>query len=254
MRVVSWNVNSFKARQDHVAAWISNEKPDVICLQELKCADFPFEIVAQWGYQIKAVCQKAYNGVALLAKDEIDLHADQLPGANDEANARFMDATINGVRVIGCYMPNGNPLGTEKFDYKLRWLRALLAHCRILRDQRIPFVLMGDFNIIPEPNDCYDPAAWVGDALYQPESRAIYREFLNMGLTDAYRAIHGNKQEFTFWDYQAASFQRNAGIRIDHILLSPTLADKLVSCRIDRTPRGWDKPSDHTPIIADIAA
>lgn len=255
MKVASWNVNSFKARQDHVAAWLANEKPDIICLQELKCADFPFDVVAQWGYEIKAVCQKAYNGVAMLARGEMELHGDQLPGIDDSANARFLDVTFQGIRVVGCYMPNGNPLGTEKFDYKLRWLHALLKHCQDLRAARVPFLVMGDFNIIPEPRDCYDPAAWVTDALFQPEPRAIYRQLLHLGLTDAYRAIYGaERQEFTFWDYQAASFQRNAGIRIDHILLSPPLADKLTSCRIDKTPRGWDKPSDHTPIIAEIAA
>lgn len=253
MRIASWNVNSFKARQDHVQNWLATTQPDIVCLQELKSAEFPYDVVEGWGYQTLAVCQKAYNGVALLSRQKLQLVANALPGADDPNNARFLDADAGAFRVIGCYMPNGNPIDTEKFPYKLRWLTALHAYCVKLREARIPFVLLGDFNIIPEPLDAYDPSAWVNDALYQPESRALYRAFIGMGLADAYRAIHGLTQDFTFWDYQAGCWPRNAGIRIDHILTSPTMTDALVDCSIDRGPRGLEKPSDHTPIMAQFS-
>ena len=252
MRIASWNVNSFKIRGDHVHDWLTANQPDIVCLQELKGLDFPYDTVSGWGYHALAKGQKAYNGVAILSKNKLELVRDELPGANDPDNARFMDVDAGTFRVLGCYMPNGNPIDGPKFPYKLNWLEALHAYCAELRHSRIPFILLGDFNIIPEPLDAYNPAHWLNDALYQPESRALYRRFLGLGLCDTYRAINGNKQEYTFWDYQAGKWESNSGIRIDHILSSPTLTDALVQCTVDRGPRGLERPSDHTPIMAEF--
>lgn len=252
MRIASWNVNSIKSRLGHVKDWLSASNVDVLMLQELKGLEFPAADFAALGYKSAAVPQKAYNGVALIARHDIRVELEALPGDPVDEQARYIEATVNGVRVINIYAPNGNPLGTEKFTYKLAWLDRLKTRLAALRREGAPVAIGGDFNIIPEPIDCHDPAAWAGDALFQPESRARFRAMLNLGYTDAFRVHNTAPGQYTFWDYQAGAWQRDKGIRIDHFLLAPALADRLASCTIDKEPRGRDKASDHTPIIVEL--
>lgn len=254
MKITSWNVNSINARLDHAKKYLSEYQPDILMVQELKTQDFPAHEFEELGYKSEAVTQKAYNGVAIISKHDITPLHTALPGNGADGQSRYIEADINGLRVINIYLPNGNPLGTEKFTYKLEWMEHLRTHLEHLRRDRVPFVIGGDFNVIPEDKDCYDPKAWLGDALFQPESRALFRKMLNLGLTDAYRALNKNTAQYTFWDYQAGAWPQNNGIRIDHFLLSPELADKLEGCEIHKDPRGWDKPSDHTPIEVKLAA
>lgn len=254
MKITSWNVNSINARLEHVKKYLSQFQPDILMVQELKTQDFPAAEFEELGYKSEAVTQKAYNGVAILSKHDINLLATALPGNEADEQSRYIEADINGLRVINIYLPNGNPLGTEKFTYKLGWMEHLRAHLQNLRRERVPFVIGGDFNVIPEDKDCYDPKAWLDDALFQPESRSLFRKMLNLGLTDAYRVYNKNAAQYTFWDYQAGAWPQNKGIRIDHFLLSPEMADKLENCEIHKDQRGWDKPSDHTPIEVTLAA
>lgn len=248
MKIATFNVNSVRARLPNLEAWLAAAQPDVVCLQEIKCESELFPPIA--GYHALVHGQKSYNGVAILSKQPAELVSNSLN--TDDPQARYMEARLNGITIINIYAPNGNPLGTEKFPYKLDWLARLTTRAKALLATEEPFLITGDYNIIPEEQDCYSPAAWTGDALFQPESRAAYRRLKNLGLYDAFRALHPNMQEYTFWDYQAGAWQRNNGIRIDHALLSPKLADRLVSCSIDKAPRGEDKASDHTPLIVEI--
>lgn len=248
MKIATFNVNSVRARLPNLEAWLAAAQPDVVCLQEIKCEAALFPAIA--GYQALVHGQKSYNGVAILSKTPAELVSNSLNA--DDPQARYLEACIGGMTIINIYAPNGNPLGSEKFPYKLDWLARLTARAKQLLADEVPFIITGDYNIIPEEQDCYSPAAWLGDALFQPESRAAYRRLLNLGLYDAFRALHPNLQEYTFWDYQAGAWQRNNGIRIDHALLSPKLADRLVSCHIDKQPRGEDKASDHTPLMVEL--
>jgi exodeoxyribonuclease-3 len=201
------------------------------------------------GYHSHALGQKSYNGVAILSRQPIEEVREGLPGDDADVQARYLEATTCGLRVASVYLPNGNPVGTDKFAYKLAWIERLTAHARDLLAAEVPTVLGGDYNVIPEDIDVHDPQAWQRDALFQPESRAAFRGLLNLGLTDAYRALNGPRpQAYTFWDYQRGAFQNDEGIRIDHLLLSPQAADRLSACDIDKSPRGKEKPSDHTPI------
>lgn len=258
MRIATWNVNSVKARLGNIAGWLAEARPDVAVLQEIKCetAAFPAAAFADIGYQAMAVGQKAYNGVALLSRLPFVPVLERLPGDEEtDLQARYLEADVGGLRVCGLYLPNGNPLGTEKFAYKLAWMDRLVARARVLLDQGVPFLLTGDFNVIPEARDVFDPAAFAAnDALFQPETLQRYRALLNLGLTDAYRALHDDDDRaYTFWDYQAGCWPRDLGLRIDHFLLSPQLADRLTACAIDRGPRGAEKASDHTPVVLDLA-
>lgn len=252
MRIASWNVNSIKARLGHVTAWLAAQKPDVLMMQELKGMEFPADIFKALGYECAFVPQKAYNGVAILSRHKIETVLTSLPGDGMDEQARYLEATINGIRLINIYLPNGNPVETEKFTYKLAWLDRLKARLAALRRDEVPVAIGGDFNVIPEDIDCYDPAVWAGDALFRPESRAKFRALLNLGYTDAFRVFNHEPRQYTFWDYQAGSWPANKGIRIDHFLLSPALTDRLVSCTIDTAPRALDKASDHTPIIVEL--
>ncbi|MBK3731535.1 exodeoxyribonuclease III [Azospirillum brasilense] len=254
MKIATWNVNSAKARLPLITDWLRAESPDVALLQEIKCetAAFPRAAFEELGYHVTPVGQKSYNGVAFLSKAPHEDVLTRLPGEPEDEQARYVEATVAGVRIASLYLPNGNPLGTEKFAYKLRWMDRLHVHARGLLAQEIPFVLGGDYNIIPEPRDVFDPVAFAGDALFQPESRAKFRALLNLGLTEAYRALHDDDHAYTFWDYQAGCWPRDLGLRIDHFLLSPQAADRLVECRIDRRPRGAEKASDHTPVLLDL--
>lgn len=253
MKIATWNVNSIKQRLDHLKNWLDANQPDAVFLQELKGEEFPTASVEECGYSCLVKGQKAYNGVAILTKSPAEKIADILPGDDTDVQARYLEADMSGVRLINIYLPNGNPVGTEKFSYKLAWMDRLYLRLKDLREQNIPFVIGGDFNIIPEDRDCYDPAAWMGDALFVPESRAKFRKILNLGLTDAFRVHNKDSHQYTFWDYQAGAWQRDLGIRIDHFLMSPAITDRLIGCSIDRTPRGWDKASDHTPVIIEIS-
>ncbi len=260
MKIATWNVNSIKARLDNAITWLKDANPDVACLQELKCEDaaFPTAIFEELGYNVITHGQKSYNGVAILSKQQPEDVRRGLPGDEEDAQARYIEAAFSRsggvVRVASIYLPNGNPLGTEKFAYKLRWMDRLRAHARQLLKLEEPLVLAGDYNVIPTPNDAKNPEAWTGDALFQPESRASFRSLLNLGFTDAIRQIHGDAPGlYTFWDYQAGAWQRNNGIRIDHLLLSPQAADILKDARIDREVRTQERPSDHVPVVIELA-
>ncbi len=252
MKIVSWNVNSLKARLDHVKKFLASRNPDILMVQELKGLEFPQGDFKALGYDTAAVPQKAYNGVAILSKAPITILRDKLPGDENDEQCRYLEVSINDTRLINIYAPNGNPCPGEKFDYKLRWLTRLKDRLTTLRADNIPFIIGGDFNIIPEEKDCFDPKGWIQDALFRIESRQHFRALLNLGLTDAFRVFNSAAGQYTFWDYQAGCWPQNKGLRIDHFLLSPTWADRLVSCSIDSEPRGWDSPSDHTPIIVEI--
>jgi exodeoxyribonuclease-3 len=258
MRIATWNVNSIKQRLEHLLTFLKSAGPDVVCLQELKCVDeaFPRAEIESAGYHVATHGQKAYNGVAIVSKRPIEDIRRGLPGEAADEQARYLEGVIptsgGVVRVASIYLPNGNPLGTPKFDYKLAWLDRLAAHARALLTLEEPLVLCGDYNVIPEPVDAANPEAWTGDALFQPESRAKFRTLINLGLIDAVRACSDGPGLYSFWDYQAGSFQRNNGIRIDHLLLSSQAADRLKSSSIRKETRGWDKPSDHVPVMIDL--
>ena len=249
MKIATWNVNSVKARLAHLTRWLKEAAPDVVLLQELKCqtADFPRLEIEAAGYQAEVVGQKAYNGVAILAKRKIENPIHALPGDHGDDHARYVEATVGGLRVASIYLPNGNPIDTDKFKYKLKFLDRLRAHAQELLASEAPVILAGDWNVCPTDEDVWDPAAMAKDALCQPESRAAFRTILHQGWTDAIRAFHPHAREYTYWDYFQNRFERDHGLRIDHLLLSPRAADRLTDAGVDRVPRAWEKPSDHTP-------
>ena len=262
MRIATWNVNSINARLETVLAWFGEASPDVACLQEIKCVDekFPAEAFESLGYNVAVHGQKTYNGVAMLSKYPLEDVTKGLPvfdtlGEGDD-HARYIEAVVlapQPIRVGGLYLPNGNPIGTEKFDYKLKWMGRLHRHVHDLLAFEEPLALMGDYNVIPEPQDADKPETWLGDALFKPESRAAFRALKYLGLTDAYMALDGRPGGYTFWDYQAGAWQRNHGIRIDHVLLSPQAADLLRGIEIHKDVRDREKPSDHVPVVVELA-
>ncbi len=256
MKIATFNVNSLRARIDNVVAWIDRAEPDVLLLQELKCetAAFPSEPFEARGYASAVVGQKSWNGVAILSRRGIDGPLiERLPGEPEDEQARYVEATVAGVRVAAIYLPNGNPVGTGKYPYKLRWMARLAAHARDLLARGGPVALGGDWNVIPAADDAADPAAWTEDALFRLETRRAFREILHLGWTDALRAVDPRPHQFTFWDYQARAWERDDGIRIDHVLLSPAAADRLEGAWVDRWPRGQEKASDHTPLVVELA-
>ena len=261
MKIATWNVNSIKARLDPALAWLKEANPDVVCLQEIKTVDenFPREPFEALGYNCAVHGQKSYNGVAILSKRPLEDVTPRLPAADGvlDEHSRYLEALVTGdkgvVRIASIYASNGNPIDSPKFDYKLAWLERLRLHAKKLLRQEEPVVLMGDYNIIPEDKDAAKPKAWLKDALFQPPSKAALRRIENLGYTDAFRSLHPGPGHYTFWDY-FGSWERNNGIRIDHILLSPQAADRLSDCWIDRAVRGAsEKPSDHVPIVLDLA-
>ena len=257
MRIATWNVNSVNARLETVLGWFAEAQPDVACLQEIKCVDerFPTAEFERLGYNVAVHGQKTYNGVALVSKTPLEDVRKGLPGEDGDDHARYIEAVVSGpnpVRACGIYLPNGNPIGTDKFAYKLRWMERLNAHARELLALEEPLVIAGDYNVIPGPEDADDPAAWTGDALFQPETRSAYRALKWLGLTDAYAEVDGAPGGYTFWDYQAGAWPKNHGIRIDHLLLSPQAADHLAGVVIHRDVRGREKPSDHVPVVAEL--
>lgn len=259
MRIATWNVNSVRQRLDHLITWLGETAPDVVCLQEIKCVDeqFPREAIEALGYNVVTHGQKTFNGVALLSKFPFDETRPRLAGDDGDAQSRFLEGVVtlkHGVVRVAClYLPNGNPTNTEKYPYKLKWISRLIEYSRERLKSEETFILAGDFNVIPAPCDVYNPAAWVDDALFRPQTRQAFQTLLGLGLTDAVRAVSDAAEEYTFWDYQAGAWQKDDGIRIDHQLLSPQAADRLVEAGIDRYTRSWEKPSDHAPVWITLA-
>jgi exodeoxyribonuclease-3 len=255
MKIATWNVNSIKVRIPHVLAWLESARPDALCLQEIKCAtdEFPALELKGLGYHAAISGQKTYNGVALLTKDAPEEVRIGLGGDPADTQSRYIEATVRGVRIASIYLPNGNPVESDKFPYKLAWMERLMARARELLAGEMPAVLAGDFNVAPADADVYDPEAWRGDALCRPESRRAFRALLHAGFTDAFRVFHPEPHRYTFWDYQAGRWNRDEGLRIDHMLLSPQAADRLAAADIDKEPRGRDKASDHTPVWCTLA-
>jgi len=254
MRIASWNVNSAKARQDHILDYLKAGSADVLLIQETKTQDinFPVDLYQDAGWNVVYHGQKSYNGVAIAAHQPLTDVMSGLPGDAEDEQARYMEATIDGVRVATIYLPNGNPAPGPKFDYKLAWMERLNKRAEKLLSDEIPVVLAGDFNVIPQDIDCYDPPAWEGDALTRAESRAAFNRLSLLGYTDALRACHPGQVLYSYWDYQAGAWQKDNGVRIDHLMLSPEAADRLVAAEVDKGPRGLEKPSDHTPVWVDL--
>ncbi|MEG6509398.1 exodeoxyribonuclease III [Methyloligella sp. 2.7D] len=258
MKIATWNINGIKARRDTLLTWLGQDAPDIVCIQEIKCMDeaFPSEAFEDLGYNVAVHGQKSFNGVATLSKLPFDEVTPRLDGDEADEQARYLETVVSvpsGVlRIANLYLPNGNPVDSEKYPYKLAWMARLQARAEALLALEEPFVMAGDYNVIPMPDDVHNPAAWTDDALFKPETRAEFRKLLNLGLTDAFRACHDEPHRYSFWDYQAGAWQKNNGLRIDHLLLSPQAADHLVACDIDSTPRGWEKPSDHVPVWIEL--
>jgi exodeoxyribonuclease-3 len=255
MKIATWNVNSINMRIPHLMDWVKQANPDIVLLQELKATEdqFPRMAIEELGYNLAMIGQKTYNGVAILSKAPIEVEHTTLPGAPSDEQARYVEAVIGNVRVASIYLPNGNPVGTEKFSYKLAWLDRLIMHAQSLLALEEAVVLGGDFNVCPTDHDVYDPLGFADDALCRPESRARFRALCHLGYTDALRALHTEIGLYTYWDYQAGRWNRDEGLRIDHLLLSPQAADRLVASDVDRKPRGLDKPSDHTPVWCELS-
>lgn len=257
MKIATFNVNSIKVRLDTLVAWLRKAAPDVVCLQETKCEDkaFPRAAIEDIGYNVAVHGQKTYNGVALLSKFPLEDVRAGLPGDEDDPQARYLEAVIGGkapVRVASIYLPNGNPYGTDKYAYKIAWMKRLRDHAKDLLTLEEALVLAGDYNVIPAAEDVYDPEAWRKDALFARETRLAFGAIANLGLTDAVRACTTAPGQYTFWDYQGGAWQKNLGLRIDHLLLSPQAADRLASAGIDKAVRGWEQPSDHVPVWCEL--
>lgn len=256
MKIVTYNVNGIRARLPRLLEYLEEQQPDAVCLQELKCADdaFPEGDIIAAGYKAVWHGQKGFNGVGILAKEAPTLRRIGLPGDPDDTHSRYIEAEVGGVVVASIYLPNGNPVPGEKFDYKLAWMDRLRAHAAELLKEERPVVLAGDYNVIPTDEDVFSPKAMAKDALMQPESRAAFRTLVHQGWTDAVRTRHPDGPIWTFWDYTAGAWQRDAGFRIDHLLLSPVAADRLSDAGVDKDYRGREKASDHAPTWVTIEA
>ena len=264
MKIATWNINGIKARHDNLIAWLKEAEPDIACLQEIKSIDenFPRSEIEALGYNLETHGQKSFNGVALLSKlpfDEVNRGLPLLSETDEpDEQARFIEGKFSvegkSLSVVSLYLPNGNPVDTEKFPYKLAWMERLEAWVKNNLAHEEAFILAGDYNVIPMPEDCHDPKVWEGDALYRPESRTAFRRLLNFGLTEAIRSVTDAVETYTFWDYQGGAWPKNNGIRIDHLLLSPEAAKLFRGADIDKHTRDWEKPSDHVPVWVDIAA
>lgn len=259
MKIATFNINGVKARLPRLLEWLDEFQPDVACLQEIKSVDenFPRMEIEDRGWHLETFGQKSFNGVAFISKHPIEDIKRGLPALggdveSEDVQSRYIEATINGVRIASIYLPNGNPQPGPKFDYKLSWMDRLVERAKHLLTLEMPVVLAGDYNVIPADEDCHNPSVWVDDALTQPESRAKLRTLWNLGYTDALRQVKPSGAAFTYWDYQRGSWQKDYGIRIDHLLLSPQAADILKNCQVDRIPRGKEKASDHTPIWVEL--
>lgn len=259
MRIATFNINGIKARAAALPDWLDEAQPDVAILQEIKSVDdaFPREMFEERGYNVETHGQKSFNGVAILSKHPLEDVQRGLPGDDEDDHARYIEATVVGdthaIRLCGLYLPNGNPCPGPKYDYKLAWMDRLKARAETLLAEETPFLMAGDYNIIPQDEDARRPEAWKDDALARPESRAAFRKIVNLGLTDAFRARVFGPEHYSFWDYQAGAWNRDDGIRIDHVLLCPQAADWLTDVGIDKEVRGREKPSDHVPVWVDLA-
>ncbi|MCX8997557.1 exodeoxyribonuclease III [Rhizobiaceae bacterium BDR2-2] len=260
MKIATWNINGVKARIENLCQWLKDSSPDIVCLQEIKSVDetFPRLEIEALGYHVETHGQKGFNGVALLSKTRPDEVNRGLPGDDADGQARFIEGVFSvkggALRVCSLYLPNGNPPDDPvKYPYKLAWMDRLarFAGDRLALEE--PFILAGDYNVIPEPFDCHDPRVWEGDALFLPQTRAAFRRLENLGFTDALRAVSDAAKIYTFWDYQAGAWQKNNGIRIDHLMLSPEAAGRLVSAAVEKHVRGWEKPSDHVPMTGEFS-
>lgn len=256
MKIATFNVNGINGRLPVLLRWLEEAEPDIVCLQELKAPQekFPLAAIRDAGYYAIWHGQKSWNGVAILSKDIEPVETRRgLPGNEDDTHSRYIEAAIDGL-IVGClYLPNGNPAPGPKFDYKLRWFECLIKHAATLIKLKVPVVLAGDYNVMPTDLDVYKPERWLDDALFRPETRAAYHELIAQGWTDALRELHPGEKMYTFWDYFRNAWERNAGLRIDHLLLNPELAPRLVSADVDREVRGWEKASDHAPTWIEIA-
>ncbi len=254
MKIATFNINGIGARLPRLLEWLAAAQPDVACLQEIKCqnGNFPVPALEEAGYHVLVHGQKGFNGVAILSKAPAVEIRVGLPGDDSDEQSRYLEAEIDGVRIASIYLPNGNPQPGPKFDYKLAWMARLDAHARELWKLERPVVLCGDYNVIPTDEDVYSVRAMQDDALMQPESRAAFRRLVNAGWTDAIRSRFPSGPMYTFWDYQAGAWQRDAGFRIDHLLLSPAAADRLLNAGIDRHVRGQEKASDHVPVWVEL--
>jgi len=258
IKIATWNVNSIKARLPNVLQWLEREAPDIVCLQELKCVDaaFPADDMEALGYNIATHGQKTYNGVALLSKFPFDEVSERLPGDENDAQARYLEAVITlnnaALRIASLYLPNGNPVDTDKYVYKLAWMQRLRAHAQELLAYEEPLVLAGDYNVIRADEDVHNPQAWWGDALYRPETLEQFTALTNLGLTNGFKSCSPQGHQYSFWDYQAGAWAKDNGILIDHLLLSPQAADRLSASGVDRFTRGWEKPSDHVPVWIEL--
>lgn len=251
MKIATYNVNGINGRLPVLLRWLESCQPDVACLQELKAPQekFPLEAIEQLGYKAIWHGQKSWNGVAILTKDQpVTEHMKGLPGDDEDIQSRYIETIVNGTTIACIYLPNGNPVPGPKFDYKLAWMRRLHDHAQKLLESGKPVIITGDFNVIPEEMDVYKPERVKRDALFQPESRQAYRELLSQGWTDVLRHLFPEERVYTFWDYFRNAYSRDAGMRIDHFLLSPDLVDKLNSAGVDKEVRGWEKTSDHAPV------
>jgi len=256
MKIATYNVNSINARLPVLLDWLAGSKPDVACLQELKAPDvkFPIDALREAGYEAIWHGQKSYNGVAILARGEMPEETRRgLPGDQDDTHSRYIEAVVGGVTVGCLYLPNGNPAPGPKFDYKLKWFERFKAHAAGLLAGGGPVILAGDYNVIPSEQDAYKPERWVDDALFRPETRAAYQQLLSQGWTDSLRNLFPEETIYTYWDYMRSAFTRNAGLRIDHLLLSPTLAPRLNTAGVDRNIRAMEKTSDHAPTWIELA-
>ncbi len=253
MKLVTWNVNSLNVRLPHVLDWLRDNQPDVLCLQETKQEDikFPYADLKAAGYNAIHLGQKTYNGVAIISPHEITDVEHDIAGYDDEQK-RVISATVNGIRVVCVYIPNGQAVNSEKYEYKLRWLQALTAWLESELKRYPKLVLLGDYNIAPDDRDCHDPAAWIGQILVSEPERTAFQKLTQLGLHDSFRLFEADTGHFSWWDYRMMGFRRGFGMRIDHILVSDLLKSACKSCVIDKGPRKLERPSDHTPVILEL--
>jgi exodeoxyribonuclease-3 len=255
MRIATYNVNGVNGRLPVLLQWLEQTAPDVVCLQELKAPQekFPEKAIQDLGYNAIWHGQKSWNGVAILSKTDIKEVRRALPGDEDDDQSRYIEAIVNDILVACLYLPNGNPTPGPKFDYKLRWFERLTIHAAQLLTSGVPVILTGDYNVMPTEMDVYKPERWVNDALFKPEVRAAFKALVDQGWTDAIRKLYPTETIYTFWDYFRNAYDRNAGLRIDHFLLSPHVDKRLIAAGVDREVRGWDKTSDHAPVWIELA-
>jgi bifunctional non-homologous end joining protein LigD len=256
LKIATYNINGINNRLPVLIRWLTEAQPDIVCLQELKCetSAFPKTALEATGYQAIWLGQRSWNGVAILSKTDLRELRDDLPGEDAEfTHSRYIEAFTNNL-VIGClYLPNGNPCPGPKFDYKLRWFQRLTDHAQNLVGRDLPVILIGDYNVMPTELDTYKPEKYINNALFRPESRQAYKELVAQGWTDAIRKVYPNERVYTFWDYMRNAYGRNAGLRLDHFLLNPKVADRLINAGVDKQVRGWDKASDHAPVWIELA-